>query len=213
MNAHARRAGFSKPVSVGGVLAGFCLTEVLDGTLPRALLKALPTQSGAAELLTPEPCRVSAQSRQEFPLEALHRLQCYYLHILVSVAQAVRGLSLMWPHSFQRSSHCEAWEGCDLCGYISSMKQPKKWPLIRVNWQCLSSFWRKGVHTGALLQPWPFAGLAGTSSHSEHMGYSCLNSCSVTGHVQPVCLLEWWAFSYPVSSLSWCGGVCDQAST
>lgn len=46
MNAHARRAGFSKPVSVGGVLAGFCITEVLDENIPRSLQKALPTQWG-----------------------------------------------------------------------------------------------------------------------------------------------------------------------
>ena len=51
-------------------------------------------------------------------------------------------------------------------------------------------FLKEGFHRGALPEPWPFAGLAGTFSHSEHMEYSCLNSCGVTGHVQHICLLE-----------------------
>lgn len=40
MNAHARRAGFSKAVGVGGVLAGFCITEVLDEKSPQILAES-----------------------------------------------------------------------------------------------------------------------------------------------------------------------------
>lgn len=60
-------------------------------------------------------------------------------------------------------------------------------------------FLKEGLHKGDLPQPWPFAGLAGIFSHSEHMEYSSLNSCSLTGHVQNISLLKWWAFSYPQS--------------
>lgn len=58
--------------------------------------------SGAAEVLTPEPCRVWAQSSQELPLEVVHRLQCFCLHVLFSHAQALRGLSVMWPPQFPK---------------------------------------------------------------------------------------------------------------
>lgn len=129
----------------------FASPKSLMKNVPRSLLKALPTQCGAAEVLTPEPCRVWAQSGQEFPLEAVHPLQYHYLHILVSNAQALRGLSLIWPHSFQRPSHC----GKGVIHAVTSpmWNSPKTWPLIRVHWHCPSGFWRKASTKELCLSP------------------------------------------------------------
>lgn len=155
----------------------FASLKSLMKNFPRSLLKALPTQHGAAEVLTPEPCRMWAQSGQKFPLEAVHPLWYYYLHILVSNPMALRGLSLVWPHSFQRPSHCG--KGCDLCSYISYVKQPKTMAIDPCALAMPVWFLKEGFHKGALPQPWPSAGLAGVFSHSEHKEFSCLNSCSV----------------------------------
>lgn len=98
----------------------------------------------------------------------------------------------MWPHSFQRPSHCKSWDSSPT--WNSPKMATDLCALAMPVW-----FLKEGFHKGALSQPWPFAGLAGTFSHSEHMEFSFLNSCSVSGHVQHIWLLEWWAFSYPES--------------
>lgn len=157
MNAHARRAGFSEAVAGGGVLAGFCITEVLDEKSPQIPAESPAHPEWGCRGADPRALQVWAQSSQGFPPEAIHRLQCCYLHIFISNAQALRGLSFTWPHSFQRP--VKPGKGL-ICAVTSpTWNSPPKCPLIHAMpiW-----FLKEGFHKGALPQPWPFAGLAGT---------------------------------------------------